>query len=277
MGQGKLLKGLIGGAAFAMLAACSPQAGNPTAGEIQQQGEGIVGGVVVPAGNVITKSIVAVYDASEGALCTGSLLENNIVLTAAHCVAEDPSNMYVMFDLSLSSSSEKRQVDKAQVTPYWAANQGNAKNTGDLALLHFTGDVPSGYEPATFLSNAKLLKKGATVILAGYGISDGVTQEGAGVLRAANVKISDAKFSSTEIKLDQTKGQGACHGDSGGPAYIYSQGQYLLWGVTSRGVNDPNNDCTRYSAYTNALVYQSWIQQTAKKLTNSVRSLASVE
>lgn len=278
MKQGKLL---MLGVLAATMAACAPKSSNNNEGTIndltQSQSNGIIGGVDVPAGNQITRSIVAVYDAAQGALCTGSLLENNIVLTAAHCVSDNPSDMFVMFDTKLSGESEHRQVDKAAVTPYWASNQMNDKNTGDLGLVHFTGDIPVGYAPATFLSNAKLLKKGTTVILAGYGISDGVSGDGAGTLRATNVKIADAKFSSTEVELDQTKGTGACHGDSGGPAYIYSKGQYLLWGVTSRGVNDPNNDCTRYSAYTNVLVYMSWIQETAAKLTSSVRSLAQAQ
>lgn len=247
------------------LAGCSPQTQN-SAG-INTAGDGIIGGVEVQSGDKIQQSIVAIYDNTEGALCTGSLLPNNLVLTAAHCIGADVNQMFILFDTKLSKNSFRLKIDKAEVSPYWASQQNQNLNTGDIALIHFVGDVPAGYKPASFISssNAKLLAKGATVVLAGYGISNGVTQEGAGVLRVTTVKIENPKFSASEIELNQTAGQGACHGDSGGPAYISINGKYYLWGLTSRGVDDPANDCSKYSAYTNALVYKAWLNKTANK------------
>jgi len=269
----KLNKWVLAGVVSTLaITACSPQ--NKTSSEIQANGEGIIGGTEVKPGDKIQQSIVAVYDAYEGQLCTGSLLPNNLVLTAAHCVGQFEDQMYVFFDTELSAKSERRQVDKLEISPYWETRRLQKRDTGDIALLHFTGTVPAGYKPATFLSatNKKLLKKGATVVLAGYGITDGVTGDGAGTLRMTTVKIEDPQFSTSEIKLNQTQGTGACHGDSGGPAYIQVNGQYYLWGVTSRGVDDEKNDCTQYSAYTSALFYKTWLNRMANKLTTSLTS-----
>ncbi|UOF00778.1 S1 family peptidase [Bdellovibrio reynosensis] len=254
------------------LTACAPQNQNPTSNLIETADSAIIGGSVVQAGDKITESIVAVYDAAEGQLCTGSLLPNNLVLTAAHCVGAYTEEMYVFFDLSLSATSERRKVDKLEVSPYWPSRQLKEKNTGDIAILHFTGTVPAGYKPATFLaaSQKSLLKRGSTVVLAGYGITNGVTGEGAGTLKMTSVKVEDPLYSVSEVKLNQTQGTGACHGDSGGPAYVEVKGKYYLWGVTSRGVNDEDNDCSKYSAYTSALYYKVWINRMAQKLSVSL-------
>ncbi|KYG70494.1 serine protease [Bdellovibrio bacteriovorus] len=262
-----VLAGLVSSLA---LTACSPQASNQ--GEIQTTGEGIIGGKVVEAGDKIQESIVAVYDAVEGQLCTGSLLPNNLVLTAAHCIGTEPEAMYVFFGTEVNKFAVRRQVDKVAISSLWETRQYEDFDTGDIALMHFQGEVPAGYKPATFLSetNKKLLKKGAKVVLAGYGITDGVTGDGAGTLRVTSVKIADPKFSLTEVKLDQTGGTGACHGDSGGPAYIEVKGKYYLWGVTSRGVEDAENDCSKYSAYTSALAHKVWLNRMANKLSVSL-------
>ncbi len=63
----------------------------------------------------------------------------------------------------------------------------------------------------------------------------------------------------SEASLDQRRGTGACHGDSGGPAYLALEGGYALWGVTSRGLNDPNDDCSQFAIYTKAMPYANWI------------------
>lgn len=264
-------KQLLGGVlAVTALAACAPQNENQSL-STSAQTDGIIGGVDVPKGNRIITSIVAVYDAYSSQLCTGSLLDNNTVMTAAHCLGSNVDGMFIMFDTQLSGTSERRQADQMAASLIWqdqlAKNQDPV--TGDIALIHFKGTVPAGYAPATFLTDASLLKKNAKVVLAGYGISNGTTREGAGTLRAAFSTISDPKSDVGEVQLDQRNGSGACHGDSGGPAYIYRGGQYFLWGVTSRGSQDPKNDCTQFAIYTNALNYSVWIEATKKKFADA--------
>lgn len=253
------------------LTACAPQ--TSSTGELQATGDGIIGGEVVQANDNIQESIVAVYDALEGQLCTGSLLPNNLVLTAAHCLGADVNQMYVFFGRELlGGKAINRPVDKMEASQYWASRKLKEKNTGDIALVHFTGEVPAGYKPARFMPSSlkKSLVRDTEVVLAGYGITDGKSGEGAGTLKMTRVKIADPLYSVSEVKLDQTKGTGACHGDSGGPAYIVVNGVNYLWGVTSRGVSDPDNDCSKYSAYTNALYYKTWLQRMAVKLSTSL-------
>jgi secreted trypsin-like serine protease len=110
------------------------------------------------------------------------------------------------------------------------------------------------------------LVNGADVELAGYGITDGKTRAGAGTLRKVEVKVSNAHFSATEVLFDQRNQAGACHGDSGGPAFLKVEGVSYLFGVTSRGYQDSQNDCAQYSIYTNILAQSSFIQKASQEL-----------
>lgn len=266
--QKLLLAGLL---STLTITACAPSS-QYNSSEVQTSGEGIIGGWEAQPGDRIQQSIVAIYDSYEGQLCTGSLLPNNVVLTAAHCIGPDPEAMFVIFDTQVAAKSLRRRIDKVAISPYWAHRQMEDKDTGDIALVHFTGSVPRGYVPATFAgpNERRLLKAGSEVVLAGYGISNGATGDGAGRLRVTKVKIEDPKFSNSEITLNQTQGTGACHGDSGGPAYILVNGHHYLWGVTSRGVEDKSNDCSKLAAYTSALYYKTWINKMAAKLSSSL-------
>lgn len=229
---------------------------------------GIIGGVDASGTEDYSKTIASLYNVTEGALCTISILSDSIGVTAAHCVdGAAPSSLKIIFGTNLTGTDRQiRQVVGAQITPIYPVRQNQDTNTGDVGVVRFVGGLPAGYHAATVLSNTSVLQTGATVTLAGYGISDGVAQTGAGVLRSVQVQIKNAAFSESEILIDQTGGKGACHGDSGGPAYINVGGTQMLWGITSRGVNDPKNDCSVASAYTSIPYYWTWIATTAAKL-----------
>ncbi len=225
----------------------------------------IVGGSVVGAADVISKSTVGLING--GALCTASIIDVDLAVTAAHCVEMD-EGIGLVFAQDLRAPKAKAvQVTGVVVNPNWWSNQSNEKNTGDIALVRFAGGIPAGFAKVKLLTQASALKKGGTITLAGYGITDAAIQSGAGTLRKADVTILNPKFSTTEILFDQSSGRGGCHGDSGGPAFIQSGADLLLMGVTSRGypANAPD-DCVHQSIYTKVTSYSSWLKAAAKSL-----------
>jgi secreted trypsin-like serine protease len=251
---------------------------------------GIIGGSKVSSFDPIQSSTVLLIDFRKGAVCTASLLNSRWLLTAAHCVADASStnDLIVGFTDSLDtllkpqSVKRRRYVDSFIVNPRYASTtailekiQAKAsaehrdvgpeeldavKDWGDLALVHMSADAPTSARPAKLLAQASLLTKGAVVTLAGYGQIGSAETAPAGVLMRVDVTIQDALWGSTEVLMDQRSGKGACHGDSGGPAFVRSGRDLLLFGVTSRGVGDRDVQCVNSAAYTNIIPYRQWIR-----------------
>lgn len=237
-----------------------------------QTGTGIIGGTDATGNEDFSKTIVALYNITQGSLCTASIISEQFLVTAAHCVDAPASGLRVVFGTDIQKPGAIQEVVSYQTSPLWATRSNEDLNAGDIAVVRFAGGLPAGYRPAQILANESALQTGTTVMLAGYGISDGVKDTGAGTLRFVETTIANPNFSESEMLIEQRHGKGACHGDSGGPAYVKVNGQWMLWGVTNRGVNDPNNDCSVSAAYAKIPYYQGWVAQTAKKLMKKTSS-----
>ncbi|MFM6927152.1 MAG: S1 family peptidase [Bdellovibrio sp.] len=256
---------------YLFLVACADNS-NVQPNVIVDSQDAIIGGVKVEPGTQVMRSTVAIYDMSEQALCTGSLISSDIVLTAAHCVGKQPSKMLVIFtnDIKHAETDSKliRFVSKARVHKDYNANK--RFNAADIALVKFVGGLPAGYAPVKILNKPELLKTGSNVGVAGFGLShpeDARTGDGSGVLRTTSIKILNSKYSATEISLDQSVKRGACSGDSGGPAFMMVNGRLNVWGVASRAAYMPGvPECTIYSLYTRADVFKGWISNKSAEL-----------
>ena len=268
-----------------LLAACSGSGVSPSmkslssAWPLNLSGTEIIGGIEAVDTDEFSKTLVGLIDQEVGALCTASIMSNELIVTAAHCVTGEndqgvvtntpPENLVVVFGLNLFEEDkiQARKVVAVTVHSSWAEHSYDDFNTGDIAIVRFAGGLPAGYKPAQFLTKREALTAGMPLRLAGYGISDGRAKNGEGLLRYVdNVPLKNPDFSETEILLDQTSGRGACHGDSGGPAYVTVDGNVLVTGVTSRGHEDPLDLCNGGAAYTSIPAYTDWIVDSANQL-----------
>lgn len=212
-------------------------------------------------------SIAGIYNLENNALCTGSLIADSYVLTAAHCVGKDPRNLRVFFGSSLDTIVAINKVSGAVIPKFFGQRFEQVNDWGDIALLKIEGSLPQGYKPIQLLP-LDILKSGENTVIAGYGLNDGEKKEGSGILRKTSVIISNPNHGNSEASLDQRNGTGACHGDSGGPAYVLTESGYALWGVTSRGLEDPDDKCNQFAIYTKAVSYSEWINQSRIELLN---------
>jgi secreted trypsin-like serine protease len=262
------------------LVACSSGKQNNDSGIVlKSKSSSIIGGDPVLTSDVISKTTVAIVlditdkDGKEAqALCTGTLIAKNIVLTAGHCAQgqapTDKVRILLAFnsDLNKIQKTDVRIVTQVVIHPNYGKTGSDGEDMNDLSLMKFTGDLPAGYQVAQFLADESVLVPDAVVTLAGYGLTDGTNQTSDNLLRKVDVKIAEA-FGKTEIVLDQTEGKGACHGDSGGPALINVNGTEYVWGVTSRGVGkDGKDDCSLASVYTKIKSQSDFVQSAIAQL-----------
>ncbi|WP_413558828.1 S1 family peptidase [Bdellovibrio sp. HCB209] len=292
------------------LTACT-QAVTPVISKKIKSDAAIIGGKEVQENDTISKSVVGLLiqnnNTGEVEVCSGTLLKDNLILTAAHCVF-DPENglsISVIFDRVIDPSgkattTELRTVTRSAIPAWWGAEDHLDTDTGDIALLQFTGDIPKGYSPVTALASEDDIANGKEVVIAGYGVNkvtktaidvntypdligsiqsgqvvcqdsvrllncSEVKLEGAGVLRKASALVKNTRFSSSEIEVAPKSGI-TCHGDSGGPAFIVKNNKLYLWGVANRSANNRISDCSVNSVYANVAFFRQWLNLAASKL-----------
>ena len=225
----------------------------------------IINGDMVKAGDPIASHIVAITD-NQWENCTGTIIANNLVLTAAHCETAGVA-MYVAFGLEVSERNiktvDRRLVRTYRLVPGHKDIDFESQDTDfkDMMIVEFEGGLPEGYKPAEFLSDSSVLKNGVSVILAGYGVTNGVEQTGNGFLRKTHAPIADVDFAETEVITDERR-RGTCSIDSGGPAFVGVGDKLYLWGVTSRG----DEKCRGEGVYTKISSFRSWVDSVIKEL-----------
>lgn len=243
---------------FALLAACSKPASRNSQGYECVDGElktvGVFGGKTLSSDSIIAKGTVfirqdAVKDGKAVYIgCTGSLIDKNIVLTAAHCVPQnlDASTLLIAFSVDPicqidKGSSDLRAVEKILIHPKY--NEDNLQF--DIALLRFEGSAPDGTIPLKLEMEKTKLSTQSEIFVAGFGkttdynLDDpSTTQLRAAQVKTAQVDSARASTYSTDqevLYFDQRNGQGACQGDSGGPVFLKKGGQLSIIGVVSGG------------------------------------------
>lgn len=296
-----LLTALLTAIAFS---SCAPQSSNQDSpyqdsNITDSSSSNIVGGVLADSNFQKQNGIVQlkVVSGQGVATCTGSLIAPNLVLTAAHCVVDpDLKNVAVLFGLTDKGLTQDQVIYAVagSVNQSYDPNSTTASQN-DIALLKLEKNAPADFKLAQLPGSQVVpsLKTGATLSFAGFGITNAIVNKsvkdpsgrtrilslpstGAGTLRKVdNIVVTGINPDQKEISLDQSNGKGACHGDSGGPAFLkQADGSNLLVGVTSRGTEKLGN-CTVGVIYTSVVGQLDWIKTESQKLLQPKTSATS--
>ena len=168
---------------------CQPSAVEPVSGVSSGSSASIIGGEEVLENSWISKTVVAIYSRS-GSLCTGALIDRNVILTAAHCVVNEtrqggkivrtparPQELVVIFTRSLEACSQKTnqalgsdckvaRVEETLVHPAYFQDRQNVM--GDVALIRIRGTAPDQYVSSS-LAAEFIDPRESAYVAAGFG------------------------------------------------------------------------------------------------------------
>jgi secreted trypsin-like serine protease len=227
----------------------------------------IVGGGGGPAEN-ISRAIVTIIG-SRGSFCTGSLIAQDLVLTAAHCVL--PGAEYKVI---LPGETPPRLNDVRRVASHPQFNVQAIlahRASADVALLQLTAPLPASKAPAPLGAPMTPIQVGSRLTIAGVGVTRRGDGKSGGAIRAADLAVT-GKPGTLQIRLSDPltnnlrDGLGACTGDSGAPAFEMQSGRAAIVGVVSWSTGPNNTDgCGGLTGVTPLTLYREWILRTARE------------
>ncbi len=248
-----------------MLAACNPVLADGDHLDDSLRGDpNIVGGQNAPDG-VFTYQ-VSIQTTSGFHFCGGSVIDEEWILTAAHCVVSERANQLRVETgiLRLSENGQRLGVSQIIVHPSYNSNTSDY----DIALLRLSS--PTSAPPVAIMdaaSESTWSAAGTMAAVSGWGSlsSNGSSPDALQYVEVPITSNSECNSAygggiTARMMCAGYIGQGgrdSCQGDSGGPLVVDENGRLVQTGVVSWGYGCAD---ARYpGVYTRLSQFENWI------------------
>ncbi|MEU3608294.1 trypsin-like serine protease [Streptomyces sp. NPDC035033] len=199
-------------------------------------------------------------------VCSGTMIDADTFLTAAHCTTDWPENVrfYVSLDQDVQGGLDRAAAEhpgdpaaaaRSVAVEGTARNHpgypGPASDTHDISVVELPAEEVAArwsFTPAALPEAGALDALGprglndASFVVAGYGTQEarrgpgGHTHPGGGVRMKAPVTFEALNPAWVRLGMTAPQGNGgACYGDSGGPNFATLNGRFTLVATTITG------------------------------------------
>ena len=230
-------------------------------------------------------SATVYFKNKNGSTCSGVLISERAVLTAAHCLnASTPEIVHIGYIITNPNIQADNQFKVSKTILHESFDGKTLAN--DIALIILEKNVNLPYRPIRILDPSKKFEAGVPLTVLGfspftrsmrqdifetfsYKILYNYTQD-ANKLRRQNVISNRNLEAEKKIEFVQVMG-GICPGDSGGPSLVYLKGVPYLYGVnsfisSSQVQEEKYYDCEMVGASTVVASYRNWIESKLRGL-----------
>lgn len=199
--------------------------------------------------------------------CGGSLISQNWILTAAHCVDRADSVTVVLGAHNLSAVSEPYRISLKSTEFHIHPKYSSETFPDDIGLIKLPLSITlsARIRPVVLADLGNRDHVNNTVVISGWGYySDAIQWTSDVLVKASTIVISNEKCQdswgsmivSTMICTSRTRG-GVCNGDSGGPMIYLVDGSWIQIGITSFGASPCESVIP--NGFTRVQSYLSWI------------------